>query len=185
MAEEVAIVGTNAFAKKRSPWGVFGLTLITARDLRILLVVLREQGDGRARPREGTDELGDSPGKSARGALPGLPDHRAAAGLVLPRHAAHAGGRAAHGRRAGQRLVALIIFIVVGSRSRRPAELSQQGLGRPGRCRAIADPAEPAAAEPRPGRAAAPAEQPPPPPTVARSSARPSPAAGRARRRAA
>jgi hypothetical protein len=72
MAETVQIVGTTDTAKKRNPWGVFGLTLIT---LGIYLIfwwyyVNKEMVElGRAR---GTDELGDSPGKSVLALVPGF-----------------------------------------------------------------------------------------------------------------
>ena len=160
MAEEVAIVGTNAFAKKRSPWGVFGLTLIRARDLRILLVVLREQGDGRARPREGNRRAGDNPASRLRRSSR-LPDHRAAMVSLRGTQRMQAAARLTGASRSNG-WIALIIFIVVAP-SRRPAELSQQGLGRPGRWRrARLNPQRRPAAPPA---AAAPAEQPPPPPT--------------------
>ena len=93
MAEEVAIVGTNAFAK-RSPWGVFGLTLITGIYGFFWWYYVNKEMVELGRAKGPTSRR--QPRQVARGALPGLPDHRAAAGLVLPRHAAHAGGRAAH-----------------------------------------------------------------------------------------
>ena len=71
MAEEVPIAGSGAAAKKRNPWGVFGLTLIT---LGIYLLfwwyyVNKEMVElGRAK---GTDELGDSPGTSVLALFPG------------------------------------------------------------------------------------------------------------------
>src|SRR3954467_15348617 len=64
MAEEVQIAGTSATAKIRSPWAAALLPIIT---LGIYAAVWyykinREMADlGRAK---GTDELGDSPGKS-------------------------------------------------------------------------------------------------------------------------
>lgn len=72
MAEEVAITGTNAFAKKRSPWGVVGLTLITLGIYGFFwwYYVNKEMVElGRAK---GTDELGDSPGKSLAALFPGF-----------------------------------------------------------------------------------------------------------------
>jgi Domain of unknown function (DUF4234) len=72
MAEEVAIAGTNEFAKKRNPWGVLGLTLITLGIYGFFwwYYVNKEMVElGRAR---GTDELGDSPGKSLAALFPGF-----------------------------------------------------------------------------------------------------------------
>ena len=72
MAEEIQIAGTSAVAKKRNPWGVLGLTLIT---LGIYLIfwwyyVNKEMVElGRAK---GTDELGDSPGTSVLALVPGF-----------------------------------------------------------------------------------------------------------------
>ena len=72
MAEEVQIVGTGEMAKKRDPWGVLGLTLIT---LGIYLIfwwyyVNKELVElGRAK---GTNELGDSPGTSVLALVPGF-----------------------------------------------------------------------------------------------------------------
>ena len=72
MAEEVQIVGTSEMAKKRDPWGVLGLTLIT---LGIYLIfwwyyVNKEMVElGRAK---GTNELGDSPGTSVLALVPGF-----------------------------------------------------------------------------------------------------------------
>ena len=66
------IAGTNERAKKRNPWGVLGLTLIT---LGIYLIfwwyyVNKEMVElGRAK---GTDELGDSPGTSVLALVPGF-----------------------------------------------------------------------------------------------------------------
>lgn len=64
MAEELQITGTSATAKVRNPLGVVGLTLITIGIYYFVWYykVNREMTDlGRAK---GTDELGDSPGKS-------------------------------------------------------------------------------------------------------------------------
>src|SRR5947208_2448379 len=64
MATEVTIAGTPARAKIRSPWGPALLPLITFGIYALVWYykVNREMRDlGRAR---GTDELGDSPGKS-------------------------------------------------------------------------------------------------------------------------
>ncbi len=64
MAEEITIQGTQATAKARNPLGVVGLSLITLGIYQIYWYyqINREMADfGRAR---GTDELGDSPGKS-------------------------------------------------------------------------------------------------------------------------
>jgi hypothetical protein len=72
MADEVRIAGTTETAKKRNPWGVLGLSLIT---LGIYLIfwwyfVNKEMVElGRAK---GTDELGDSPGKSVLALVPGF-----------------------------------------------------------------------------------------------------------------
>lgn len=72
MAEEVAIAGTNEVAKKRNPWGVFGLTLITLGIYHFFwwYYVNKEMVElGRAK---GTGELGDSPGKSLLALIPGF-----------------------------------------------------------------------------------------------------------------
>ena len=64
MAEEIQIAGTDAKAKIRSPVGVALLSLVTLGIYAIFwyYYINREMADlGRAR---GTDELGDSPGKS-------------------------------------------------------------------------------------------------------------------------
>jgi hypothetical protein len=72
MADQVVIAGTSDTAKKRSPWGVFGLSIIT---LGIYLFfwwyfVNKEMVKlGRAR---GTTELGESPGLSALALFPGF-----------------------------------------------------------------------------------------------------------------
>jgi hypothetical protein len=71
MADQVVIAGSSDIAKKRSPWGVFGLSIIT---LGIYLIfwwyfVNKEMVKlGRAR---GNAELGDSPGMSALALFPG------------------------------------------------------------------------------------------------------------------
>jgi hypothetical protein len=72
MAEEIKIAGTGAIAKKRNPWGVFGLTLITLGIYGIFwwYYVNKEMVElGRAR---GTDELGDNPGVSVLAIVPGF-----------------------------------------------------------------------------------------------------------------
>jgi hypothetical protein len=64
MAEEIQIAGTSAKAKIRSPWAAALLPLITLGIYAIFwyYYINREMADlGRAK---GTDELGDSPGKS-------------------------------------------------------------------------------------------------------------------------
>src|SRR4051795_4604606 len=64
MAEEVQIAGTPARAKIRSPWAPALLPFITLGIYAIFwyYYINREMADlGRAK---GTDELGDSPGKS-------------------------------------------------------------------------------------------------------------------------
>ena len=71
MADQVVIAGSSDIAKKRSPWGVLGLTLIT---IGIYLIfwwyfVNKEMVKlGRAR---GTTELGENPGLSALALFPG------------------------------------------------------------------------------------------------------------------
>jgi hypothetical protein len=72
MAEEVQIAGTSEMAKKRNPWGVLGLTLITLGIYHIFwwYYVNKEMVElGRAK---GTDELGDSPGTSVLALVPGF-----------------------------------------------------------------------------------------------------------------
>jgi Domain of unknown function (DUF4234) len=72
MADQVVIAGSSDIAKKRNPWGVLGLTIIT---IGIYLFfwwyfVNKEMVKlGRAR---GTTELGDSPGMSALALFPGF-----------------------------------------------------------------------------------------------------------------
>ena len=64
MAEEVQLSGTNEVGKIRNPLGVIGLSLITLGIYAIFwyYFVNKELAElGKAR---GTDELGDSPGKS-------------------------------------------------------------------------------------------------------------------------
>ena len=71
MADQVAITGSEAFAKKRNPWGVFGLSLIT---LGIYIIfwwyyVNKEMVElGRVK---GTTELGDNATMSALALFPG------------------------------------------------------------------------------------------------------------------
>jgi hypothetical protein len=71
MADQVVIAGSSDIAKKRNPWGVFGLSIIT---LGIYIFfwwyfVNKEMVKlGRARA---TTELGDSPGMSALALFPG------------------------------------------------------------------------------------------------------------------
>ena len=71
MADHVVIAGSSDIAKKRSPWGVLGLTIIT---IGIYLIfwwyfVNKEMVKlGRAR---GTTELGDNPAMSALALFPG------------------------------------------------------------------------------------------------------------------
>jgi hypothetical protein len=72
MAEQVVIAGSGDIAKKRNPWGVFGLTIITIGIYQIFwwYFVNKEMVKlGRAR---GTTELGDSPGMSALALFPGV-----------------------------------------------------------------------------------------------------------------
>jgi hypothetical protein len=114
MAEEVAIVGTNEFAKKRSPWGVLGLSLIT---LGIYLFfwwyyVNKEMVElGKAK---NTDELGDSPGTSLLALFPGFL-------IIVPPLVSYY--RGVQRMQAAARLtgtepangwIALIIFLVIG-----------------------------------------------------------------------
>jgi Domain of unknown function (DUF4234) len=156
MADEVAITGTNAFAKKRNPWGVFGLSLIT---LGIYLIfwwyyVNKEMVElGRAK---GTDELGDSPGKSVLAITLG-------ALIIVPALVSYYRGvqrMQAAGRLTGAEPVngwiALIIFLVIGIAF---APYCQSCLNK------VWD-AQAAGGAPAPPEPAAPAEPaPPPPPT--------------------
>src|SRR5215208_2719203 len=167
MAEEVAIVGTNAFAKKRNPWGVFGLTLITLGIYGFFwwYYVNKEMVElGRAK---GTDELGDSPGKSLAALFPGFL-------IIVPPLVSYY--RGTQRMQAAARLtgaepangwIALIIFLVIGiafapylqSCLNKVWDAQAAGGG------AIAAPAEPAAAQPAaPAEPADPAQPPPPPP---------------------
>ena len=114
MAEEVAIAGTNEFAKKRNPWGVFGLTLITLGIYGFFwwYYVNKEMVQlGRAK---GTDELGDSPGKSLAALIPGFL-------IIVPPFVSYYRGvqrMQAAGRLTGVEgpngWIALIIFLVIG-----------------------------------------------------------------------
>lgn len=114
MAEEVAIAGTNEFAKKRNPWGVFGLSLIT---LGIYLFfwwyfVNKEMVEmGRAR---GTTELGENATTSALALFPGFL-------LIIPPFVSYYRGvqrMQAAARLAGTEpangWIALILFLLIG-----------------------------------------------------------------------
>jgi hypothetical protein len=71
MADQVVIAGSSDIAKKRNPWGVFGLSIITIGIYVIFwwYFVNKEMVKlGRAR---GTTELGHSPGMSALALFPG------------------------------------------------------------------------------------------------------------------
>lgn len=161
MAEEVAIAGTNAIAKKRNPWGVLGLSLITLGIYHFFwwYYVNKEMVEmGRAR---GTTELGDSPGTSLLALVPGFL-------IIVPPLVSYYNGvkrmqAAARltGAEPANGWIALIIFLVIGLAF---APYLQSCLNKVwdaqagGGAIAAGDPA--AAAQPPP----APAEQAPPPP---------------------
>jgi hypothetical protein len=114
MAEEVAIAGTNETAKKRSPLGVFALTLVTLGIYGFFwwYKVNKEMVElGRAR---GTGELGDSPGTSLLALIPGFliivpPLVSYYRGVQRMQAAARiTGAEPANG------WIALIIFLVIG-----------------------------------------------------------------------
>ena len=141
MAEEVAIVGTNEFAKKRNPLGVFGLTLITLGIYHFFwwYYVNKEMVElGRAK---GTGELGDSPGTSLLALFPGFL-------IIVPPLVSYYKGvqrMQAAARLTGAEPVngwlALIIFLVIGFVfAPVPPELPEQGLGRSGGRRGRRDP---------------------------------------------
>src|SRR5215210_3207785 len=159
MAEEVAIAGSNATAKIRSPWGVLGLSIITLGIYHFFwwYYVNREMVEmGRAR---GTTELGDSPGTSLLALIPGFliivpPLVSYYRGVQRMQAAARmTGAEPANG------WIALIIFLVIGLvfapylQSQLNKVWEAQGTG--GSLAA----GQPAAAAPP-----APAEQAPPPP---------------------
>jgi hypothetical protein len=114
MAEEVQIAGTSEVAKKRSPWGVFGLSLITLGIYHFFwwYYVNKEMVElGKAK---GTDELGDSPGKSVLALIPGFL-------LIVPPFVSYYRGvqrMQAAARHTGAEPVngwlALIIFLLIG-----------------------------------------------------------------------
>jgi len=163
MAEEVAIAGTNAFAKKRNPWGVFGLTLITVGIYGFFwwYYVNKEMVElGRAK---GTDELGDSPGKSLAALVPGFL-------IIVPPLVSYY--RGTQRMQAAARLtgaepvngwIALIIFLVIGIAFAPYLQscLNNVWDAQAGGAGAIPA-AQPASAEQAPAQPAAPAEPPPP-----------------------
>jgi Domain of unknown function (DUF4234) len=156
MAEDVAIVGTNEFAKKRNPWGVFGLTLITLGIYHIFwwYYVNKEMVElGRAK---GTGELGDSPGKSVLALVPGFL-------IIVPPLVSYYNGvkrmqAAARltGAEPANGWIALILFVVISIAF---GPYLQSCLNKVWDAQAGGAAAAPAAPEP-----AAPAEPPPPPP---------------------
>ena len=164
MAEEVAIAGSNEFAKKRNPWGVLGLSLITLGIYHFFwwYYVNKEMVElGRAR---GTGELGDSPGTSLLALIPGFL-------IIVPPLVSYykgVGRMQAAARLTGAEPVngwiALILFIVIGIAF--PPYLQSQlnnvwDAQAGGGAAAAIPPAQDAAA---PAPPAAPAEQQPPPP---------------------
>ena len=114
MAEEVQIAGTSETAKKRNPWGVLGLSLITIGIYGIFwwYFVNKEMVElGRAK---GTAELGDSPGTSVLALVPGFL-------IIVPPLVSYY--RGVQRMQAAARLtgaepangwIALIIFLVIG-----------------------------------------------------------------------
>jgi Domain of unknown function (DUF4234) len=164
MAEEIPIVGTNEIAKKRNPWGVLGLSLITLGIYHFVwwYKINKEMVElGRAR---GTGELGDNPTTSLLALVPGFL-------IIVPPLVSYYKGTQrmqAAARITGAEPVngwiALIIFLVIGIAF---APFLQSNLNKvwdaqAGGGTAAAIPAADAAA--LPAEPAAPAEQPPPPP---------------------
>lgn len=164
MAEEIPIVGTNEIAKKRNPWGVLGLSLITLGIYHFVwwYKINKEMVElGRAK---GTGELGDNPTTSLLALVPGFL-------IIVPPLVSYYKGTQrmqAAARITGAEPVngwiALIIFLVIGIAF---APFLQSNLNKvwdaqAGGGAAAAIPAADAAALPT--EPAAPAEQPPPPP---------------------
>ena len=164
MAEEVAIVGTNEFAKKRNPWGVLGLALIT---LGIYLIfwwyyVNKEMVElGRAK---GTGELGDNPTTSVLALVPGFL-------IIIPPLVSYY--RGVQRMQAAARLtgaepangwIALIIFLVIGLAFAPYLQscLNKVWDAQAGGAATPPAPAEPAAPAPPPEPPPAPPEAPPP-----------------------
>lgn len=114
MADQVVIAGSTDIAMKRSPWGVFGLTIITVGIYLFFwwYFVNKEMVKlGRARA---TTELGDSPGTSALALFPGFL-------LIVPPLVSYYRGvqrmqAAARitGAEAANGWIALILFLVIG-----------------------------------------------------------------------
>jgi hypothetical protein len=163
MAEEVPIAGTNEFAKKRNPWGVFGLTLITLGIYHIFwwYYVNKEMVElGRAK---GTGELGDSPGKSVLALVPGFI-------IIIPPLVSYYNGvkrmqAAARltGAEPANGWIALIIFLVIGFAFGPYLQscLNKVWDAQAGGTAAAIPPAQAAAPAP-PAEPAAPASPPPP-----------------------
>jgi hypothetical protein len=164
MAEEIPIVGTNEIAKKRNPWGVLGLSLITLGIYHFVwwYKINKEMVElGRAK---GTGELGDNPTTSLLALVPGFL-------IIVPPLVSYYKGT--QRMQAAARLtgaepvngwIALIIFLVIGIAF---APFLQSNLNKvwdaqAGGGAAAAIPGADAAA--LPAEPAAPAEQPPPPP---------------------
>jgi hypothetical protein len=161
MAEEVAIAGTNEFAKKRNPLGVFGLTLITIGIYHLFwwYYVNKEMVElGRAK---GTGELGDSPGTSLLALIPGFL-------IIVPPLVSYY--RGVQRMQAAARLtgaepangwIALIIFFVIGFAFAPYLQscLNKVWDAQAGGGAAAAIPA--AGEQPVPAQPQAPAEQPP------------------------
>lgn len=166
MAEEIPIVGTNEMAKKRNPWGVFGLSLITLGIYHFFwwYYVNKEMVElGRAK---GTGELGDSPGTSLLALIPGFL-------IIVPPLVSYYKGT--QRMQAAARLtgaepangwLALILFLVIGIAfpPYLQSQLNKVWDAQAGGAAAAIPPAQEAVA---PAEPAAPAEQPPPPPPPA------------------
>ena len=164
MAEEIAIVGTNEIAKKRNPWGVLGLSLITLGIYHFFwwYKINKEMVElGRAK---GTGELGDNPTTSLLALVPGFL-------IIVPPLVSYYKGT--QRMQAAARLtgaepvngwIALIIFLVIGIAFAPYLQsyLNKVWDAQAGGGAAAAIPAADAAA--LPAEPAAPAEQPPPPP---------------------
>jgi membrane protease YdiL (CAAX protease family) len=164
MAEEIPIVGTNEIAKKRNPWGVLGLSLITLGIYHFVwwYKINKEMVElGRAK---GTGEMGDNPTTSLLALVPGFliivpPLVSYYKGTQRMQAAArHTGAEPVNG------WIALIIFVVIGIAFAPflQSQLNKVWDAQAGGGAAAAIPAADAAA--LPAEPAAPAEQPPPPP---------------------
>jgi hypothetical protein len=114
MADQVVITGSNDIVKKRSPWGVFGLTIITLGIYLLFWWYFVNKEMVKLGQTRGTTELGESPGTSALALFPG-------GLLIVPALVSYY--RGVQRMQAAARLtgaepangwIALIIFVLIG-----------------------------------------------------------------------